>query len=298
MILETKFPFKYLIGIVKYELIIVLMVGIATHFSAIRLTEFLPKMPLAIPAFLGTSISVLLSFKMNQSYDRWWEARKIWGAIANDSRSLVIQLQSFLDAGQADMIKRISYRQIAWCYSLGRSLRGNLNPIENLDHLVTKTDQAQIIKHDNNNLAILQLTAADIKELRLNNAIDVHGHIHVQETIVRLTDSMGSAERISKTVFPSTYRLVLHFIIYLFVITLAISLKDTNNIFVIPLLLLISAGFLCIEKIAFHLQDPFRNIPSDIPVTDIAKTIEVNIRQLLKEEITANDGPANDYFVM
>lgn len=298
MILESKLPFKYLISIVKYEVIIVLMVGIITHFSAIRLTEFLPEMPLAIPAFLGTSISVLLSFKMNQSYDRWWEARKVWGAITNDSRSLVIQLQSFLSSDQTDIIKRISYRQIAWCHSLGRSLRGSLNSIENLDHLITKTDEAQISKHNNYNLAILQLNAADIKELRLTNAIDVYGHIHLQETIIRLTNSMGGAERISKTVFPSTYRLILHFIIYLFVITLAISLKGTNNILVIPLLLLISAGFFCIEKIAYHLQDPFRNLPSDIPVTDIAKTIEIDIRQLLSEEINNGDGKANGYFIM
>ncbi|WP_207515199.1 bestrophin family protein [Longitalea luteola] len=298
MILESKLPFKYLIGIVKYELAIVLMVGIITHFSAIRLTEFLPVMPLAIPAFLGTSISVLLSFKMNQSYDRWWEARKIWGAIVNDSRSLVIQLQSFLSFEHTDIIKRISYRQIAWCYSLGRSLRGSPRPIDHLDHLITTTDDAQISKHNNCNLAMLQLTAADIRELRLNNAIDMHGQIHLQETIIRLTDSMGGAERISKTVFPSTYRLILHFIIYLFVITLAISLKGTNNVFVIPLLLLISAGFFCIEKIAFHLQDPFRNLPSDIPVTDIARTIEVNIRQLLSEEIIPAESKPNDYFVM
>lgn len=297
MILESKLPVKYLLGIVKYELIIVLTVGIITHFGAIKLTDLLPSMPLTIPAFLGTSISVLLSFKMNQSYDRWWEARKVWGAITNDSRSLVIQLLSFLGLDQAHIIKTISYRQIAWCYSLGQSLRG-FNSIENLDHLMDKTDKAKISKHTNHPLAIMQLTSADIKELRLNNTIDIHAHIHLQETIVRLTDSMGSAERICGTVFPSTYRLILHFIIYLFVITLAISLKETNNVFVIPLLLLISAGFFCIEKIAYHLQDPFRNLPSDVPVTDIAKTIEINIRQLLSEDIDPGHGKTNNYFIM
>jgi putative membrane protein len=297
MILESKLPIKYLLGIVKYELIIVFMVGMATHFSAISLTDFLPDMPLTIPAFLGTSISVLLSFKMNQSYDRWWEARKVWGAITNDSRSLVIQLQSFLSNDHAHIIKKISYRQIAWCYSLGQSLRG-FESIENLDHLISKPDQMQISKHNNHSLAILQLTATDIKQLRLSNTIDIYAHIHLQETIVRLTDSMGSAERISRTVFPSTYRLILHFIIYLFVITLAISLKDINNFLVIPLLLFISTGFFCIEKIAYHLQDPFRNLPSDVPITAIAKTIETNIRQLLSEEITQDKAKVNNYFIM
>lgn len=106
---------------------------------------------------------------------------------------------------------------------------------------------------------------------------------------------MGGAERISKTVFPSTYRLVLHFIIYIFVITLAISLKGTNNIFVLPLLLLISASFFSIEKIAYHLQDPFRNLPSDVPVTE---TIEINIRQLLSEEIIQAPKQPKSYYVM
>lgn len=298
MILDSKIPVKYLLNNIKYELIIVLAVGIITHSGAIKLTEFLPNMPLTIPAFLGTSISVLLSFKMNQSYDRWWEARKIWGAVTNDSRSLVIQLQSLLDITQYQLIKKIAYLQIAWCYSLGYSLRGEINSNENHEHLMVKTDLIKISKNSNKTLAIMALIAENIKELRINNIINIHTHIHLQETIIRLTDSMGSAERISKTVFPSTYRFLLHFIIYIFVITLAISLKGTNNIFVLPLLLLISASFFSIEKIAYHLQDPFKNRPSDVPVTDIAKTIEINIRELLNEEIPQDQKSIHRYFVM
>lgn len=297
MILEHKIPVKYLFGIVKYEFVLVLLVGISTHFTAIEFTKYLPDMPLAIPAFLGTSISVLLSFKMNQSYDRWWEARKVWGAIVNDSRSLIIQLQSFLTAEQAPLIKRISYRHIAWCYALGKSLRGS-NSLENLGHLISGTELAQISEQDHHSLAILQLTARDLRELRHSNKLDVRSHIHIQETIIRLTDAMGGAERISKTVFPSTYRFVLHFIIYLFVITLAISLRDIGNILVIPLLLLISVGFFFIEKIAYHLQDPFRNRPSDVPVTSIAGTVERDIRQLLGEETASDPINIKTYYVM
>lgn len=298
MILDRKLPIRYLLDIIKYELIVVFIVGIATHSSALKLTELLPTMPLTIPAFLGTSISVLLSFKMNQSYDRWWEARKIWGDITNNSRSFVIQLQAHLDSAQYHLLKKIAYLQIAWCYSLGNLLRGSLNPIEKMDHLIVKSDQVEILGNRNPALAIIQLISADIKELRINDKIDVHTHIHLQETIIRLTDSMGGAERISKTVFPSAYRLILHFIIYIFVITLAISMKGTNIFFVIPLLMLISAGFFSIEKIAYHLQDPFRNLPSDVPVTDIAKTIEINIRQMLGEEIIQGQKQRNNYYVM
>lgn len=283
MILEHRIPVKYLLGIIKYELIIALLAGISTRFIAVLFVDDVPVMPLAIPAFLGTSISVLLSFKMNQSYDRWWEARKIWGAIVNDSRNFVIQLQSFLSADNAPVIQKMAYRQIAWCYALGRHLREQ-TPLENTNHLITETDRSRIAPQLHQPLAIIQLNSLDLQRLCLLKAIDDLGHVHIQETILRLVDSMGGVERISRTIFPSTYRLVLHFIIYLFVVTLAISLKDISNVLVLPLLLLISAGFFFIEKIAFHLQDPFRNRPSDVPVTNIAENVEKNIRQLLGEQ--------------
>lgn len=297
MLLESSIPIKYSFGIIKYELIIVLFVGLATHFGAIEFMSALPVMPLAIPAFLGTSISVLLSFKMNQSYDRWWEARRIWGGILNDSRSLIIQLQSFMGARQAQAIKQIGYRQIAWGFILGRSLR-KLDTLQNIGHLLPIAELAEAAKQNNQPLFLLQTTSRELQELRLRKLLDVHAHIHLQETIIRLTDSMGSVERINSTIFPSTYRLVLHFIIYLFVVTLAISLKNIDNRLVAPLLLLISAGFFLIEKVAYHLQDPFRNRPSDVPITEIARTVERDIRQLLGETATTTKPDTRTYYIM
>lgn len=66
-------------------------------------------------------------------------------------------------------------------------------------------------------------------------------------------------------------------------ITLSVALQDVNAIFEIPLLILIAALFFLADKTAYNLQDPFRNRPSDIPVTAIARNIEINIRQLLGE---------------
>ena len=91
MLLDQGIKFNYVLKKIKVDIIIVAAVGLLTHFLTSKTIHLLPEMPLGIPAFLGTAISVLLSFKMNQSYDRWWEARKVWGAIVNDSRSLVVQ---------------------------------------------------------------------------------------------------------------------------------------------------------------------------------------------------------------
>ncbi|MCG2615121.1 hypothetical protein LZZ85_12550 [Terrimonas sp. NA20] len=297
MILEKRIPLKYLINIVKFDLAIVISIGLLSHYLAARFMEPFPAMPLAIPAFLGTSLSVLLSFKMNQSYDRWWEARKAWGTIINDSRTLVIQLQSFLNNTHTEEIQKIAYRQIAWCYITGASLRG-VESSSIAGSYLSKEENDQLASSHNHPLMLLRSTAKDIQQLRSVESLDVHGQIHLQETIVRLTDSLGVAERINRTIFPSTYRLVLHFIIYLFVVTLAISLKAIDYSLVVPLLLLIPASFLLIEKIAYHLQDPFRNRPSDVPVTDISENIERDIRSLLGEATGEKKNQPGTYYLM
>ncbi len=281
MLLNKRIPISYILNKVKYDLIIVLSVSLSALFVTNRYQELLPEMPLTIPAFIGTAISILLSFKLSQSYDRWWEARKVWGAIVNDSRSLVIQLQSLTSKGNDEKIKKIAFRQIAWCYSLGQSLR-ELNPTDNLDGFISDEDLKEIKKHNNKPLALLQLNVGDIKQLKETNQLDIFSQLQLDNTLVRLCDSQGKSERIKTTVFPVTYRLFLHAIIYLFVVTLAIALR-VDGLFEIPLLVAISSAFFLLEKTATHMQDPFENRPTDTAMTAIAKTIEINIKQLLKE---------------
>jgi putative membrane protein len=220
---------------------------------------------------------------MNQSYDRWWEARKIWGSIVNDSRNLVIQLQTFLSPKHHALIRTVAYRHIAWCYCLGRSLRG-LPPLDNLGEFLSKEDQEALKLHNNKPLAIVQLNARHLQQLKESGELDSYTYVELNNTLCSLIDYMGMAERINSTVFPVTYRYYLHFIIYIFVVTLSIAMDNVNPVFEIPMLVLISACFFLIEKSAFHLQDPFRNRPSDTPVTTIARNIEINIKQLLGEQ--------------
>jgi putative membrane protein len=294
MLLNKRIPASYILNKVKYDLISVLCVSLTILFITERYKEMLPSIPLTIPAFIGTAISILLSFKLSQSYDRWWEARKVWGCIVNDSRSFVIQLNSFVLNGNEKIIKQIAYRQIAWCYSLGQSLRG-LNPIENLETFISAEDLAELKQHNNKPLALLQLHGNDIKKLKENNQLDIFSQIQLDNTLVRLCDAQGKSERIKSTIFPVTYRIFLHGIIYLFVITLSISLVDIEGFFEIPLLLLISSAFFLLEKSATHMQDPFENRPTDTAMTAIARTIEINIKQLLKEKEIPQPHPAEKY---
>src|SRR6218665_3296490 len=124
MLLNKRIPVLYILNKIRFPLISVALISLVVFYLTTLFQKSLPEMPLSIPAFIGTAISVLLSFKLSQSYDRWWEARKIWGCIVNDSRSLVIQLLTIVKDKQHPAIQRIALRQMGWSYALGRSLRG------------------------------------------------------------------------------------------------------------------------------------------------------------------------------
>jgi Predicted membrane protein len=297
MLLETGIPFSYIIKKIKYEIIYIFLTGLAIVLITRQYSQLVPEIPYAIPTFLGTAISVILSFKLSQSYDRWWEARKIWGSIVNDSRNLVLQLQSFTLPGNEAAIKNIAHKQIAWCYCLGNSLRQS-DPVCELEKYLTSDELTIVSQHSNKPLALLSLIAQDVSILHTNNQLDTFSHIKVNDTIVALTNSMGMAERIKSTVFPSTYRLFLHLIIYVFLISLSISLRGLKSYFEIPILLVIGSFFFLLESTARNLQDPFSNKPTDTAVTTIARNIEINIKQLIGDTNVPQPLPAEKYYII
>ncbi len=297
MLLEKRIPLSYIIKNIKKEILYVILVGVVVHFLTTVFADKLPEMPLTVPAFLGTAISILLSFKMSQSYDRWWEARKIWGAIVNDSRSFVIQLQSFIGPDQQALIKKIAFRQIGWCYALGQTLRGK-DALSLSGSYFTEEELMEIKKHHNKPLAILQMNASDITSLKTENEIDVLSHIQLDNSLTRLCDSMGKAERIKGTVFPTTYRFYLTWSIYLFVIILSVALKNVDIYFEMPLLIVVSMVFFLLEKSATFLQDPFNENPTSTSVTSIARNIEINIKQLLQEKEIPQPLHSDSFYIL
>ncbi|MCD6010600.1 MAG: hypothetical protein K0Q79_462 [Flavipsychrobacter sp.] len=298
MLLNKRIPLSYTLKDVKYDLLIITCVALGTHYIAATFDHIVPEMPPYIPTLLGTSISILLSFKMNQSYDRWWEARKIWGSIVNDSRTFVIQLESLTHGHNKEQIKTIAYRQIAFCYALGDVLRG-LAPAESISKFVDDKDMQEVLAQRNIPLALLNLNARDIKVMHFENKqMDVYSHLQLDSTIVRLVDAMGRAERIKSTIFPASYRIFLHYAVYVFVITLSLALNTIDTLFEIPLLVTISSVFFLVDKSANNIQDPFGNSPSDTAMTAIARNIEINIRQLLGEKEVPNPTAPESFYLM
>ncbi|MBO0321459.1 hypothetical protein J0X14_04050 [Muricauda sp. CAU 1633] len=297
MITKQIFPLKYIFNEIKISLLIVTLIGVVVDILPVFWSDYLPDIPISIATTLGIAISILISFKVNQSYDRWWEARKIWGAIVNDSRTLVLQLKMYTEANDP-LIKTMAYRQIAWCYSLGQSLRGK-NPYANLEELISNRELNHLQTHKNVPLGLLDFQTESIKKLFDEGKLDGFSRLQLEETLERLTASMGKCERIKNTVFPTTYRKGLHLAIYLFVIFLAMS-EPLRLVVVLEVLILVivSMVFFFLEKAAFRLQDPFENLPTDTPVTSIARTIDINIRQLLGETELPKPIEPEDFYIL
>lgn len=285
MLLRKGVPVGFIFGKIKVELLIITIYTIIVllldkHFSLAYIA-----IPLSITTTLGTAISLILAFRINQAYDRWWEGRKIWGAIVNDSRSLLRQYLTFLPNSQEHpdshgFAKNIAYRQILWCYALGESLRGKLD-LSDKHQYVTADEFAKIKLHQNVPNGLLLMHGADLKYALKHKWLNNFQQVEIDKTLSRLTDSMGMAERIKNTVFPTTYSLFVEFLLYLFVIFLPIGLMEQFEYFTLPMSIIISCVFFLIEKSAIHMQNPFEDRPTDTPVTSIARTIEINLRQML-----------------
>ena len=177
----------------------------------------------------------------------------------------------------------MALRQIAWCYALGNKLR-TLDPLEGIDHLIDKEEMDSIRDLSNIPLKLIDLHASDIGALRSKGSIDEFQQIQLDNTLVRLCASMGKSERIKSTVFPKTYRIFLRFFIYVFIFTLVIAISGVNPVFEVFILLFISLPFFLLKRTAYLMQDPFENRPTDTSVTAIARTIEINLKELINDE--------------
>lgn len=278
MLLNKKISVWYFIREIKSQ---ILFIGIFA--VVIGLLDMLPwfrkiSLPLNIPALLGTAVSLLLAFRTSQSYERWWEARTVWGAIVNDSRTLVRLVSQFLPEGDQN-IRAIAERQIIWTYALGESLR----KLPFSDKVQKYLDENKISAVNIPN-ALLDAHSKQLREIAAAKGLTDFQQMQLNDMITRLCDSMGKCERLKNTVFPRSYSVLVHILIYVFAAILPFGLDDSQLTIEIMITFLVPIVFITIEKTSIIMQDPFENGPVDTPMTSLAQTIEINIRQMIGEQ--------------
>lgn len=283
---ESNYSFWFVLRLLRKDLLwlsgVIIVVSVTNNFLMQNQT-----ISISVPALMGTALSLILAFRTGQAYDRWWEARKIWGEIINDSRSLIRASMSFVKepaepAGKS-LIESLVKRQVAWCYALGSTLRKQDAFIHASDFL-SREERERVSEFKNIPNALLREHSMTLHDARHANIINDFGLQRLDEIVMRLTDCMGKCERIKNTVFPTPYTRIVHFIIYVFSISLIFGIDDPYGLIEIPVTIILTIVFLSLERIAIILQDPFENNPSDIPVTAIARNIEIDLKQMIGEE--------------
>ena len=296
MLLNKRISILDFIKTIKVDIVLIssyaVVVGIFDQYG------FLDKIsvPISVTAVFGTAVALLLGFRTNQAYERWWEARIIWGAIVNDSRTLVRQCVSFFKRsnGQYDtLVNEMANRQIIWCYALGESLRKLP-----FSHRVIKYKESNKTEAFNIPNALLSEHSETLLKAKEKGMVNDFQQVQIDSTIARLCDSMGKCERIKNTVFPKAHSLLIHLIIYVFATMLPFGLSDEYLAVEIGLTIGIPIIFIAIEKTSILMQDPFENQPLDTPMTDLAETIEINIRQMIGETDVPEKKKPPDYYVL
>ncbi|RYD92359.1 MAG: hypothetical protein EOP50_12830, partial [Sphingobacteriales bacterium] len=155
-------------------------------------------MPNNIPALLGTTLAFFIGFNNNQAYSRWWEARTIWGALVNDSRSWTRSVLAFTqepndskpgEVHPSDLSNRLIRRNLSFLLALKTSLRGT-NEL-NYQHYLEPPDLTILTRYTNIPAALLDLQMQDVRTLRQTSPVDGFAFLALNELLVRFSDSMG-----------------------------------------------------------------------------------------------------------
>lgn len=223
---------------------------------------------------LGFVISLLLAYRINSAYDRWWEGRKLWGALVNNSRNLAIKLSVILK----------DEKDLAYFRKLIPSYASMLNK-----HL--KDEETSMLLYDDVDLAInhhkhrpnqiAKMLFHKINVLYETKKISGDQLIILNSEIQSFTDICGACERIKNTPIPYSYSTFIKKFIFLFILTLPYAYVFTLGYYVIPVVSFIFYVLASIELISEEIEEPFGTDANDLPIKKIAENIKKHIEELI-----------------
>jgi putative membrane protein len=249
----------------------------------------LPDIPLSI---FGGVIGVLAGFRNASAYARWWEARTVWGAIVNNSRSFARQVLAMIDAPEAyatterevDNLKReLVLLQVSSVHALRNHLRGT-PPWKELAGLLSQAEIERLQLSRNVPLTIQQHIASLIARCYRRGWIDSIRWAALDKTLSALTDCQGASERIKNTPMPTLYDLFIRRFINLYCLLLPLGMVASLGLLTPVGSTLVGFIFLALDQIGRDLEAPFENLPHDIALTAISRTIEIDLKQMIGEE--------------
>ena len=250
----------------------------------------------AIFTLFGVALAIFLGFRNSASYERWWEARKLWGALLNDTRSIARQSYTLIDdknyqENRTDFINKM----IALVHTLRHQLRFT-DSSDDLKRLLKSEDLLEISKTKYQPIMLLQKMAQQIKEAKKEQRITAIEQLAFEDNFNKISDIIGGCERIASTPIPYTYSVLLHRTVYLYCFLLPFGFVQTLGWMTPFAIVFIAYTFVALEAIADELEDPFGLQPNDLALDAMSKMIENTLLEI-DNRPDFHDEKFDNYFI-
>lgn len=223
---------------------------------------------------VGFVLSLLLAYRTNTAYDRWWEGRKLWGSLVNSSRNLAIKLSALLK----EESNKHYFRKLIPAYA--SILQKHLANEETAQGLFEGLD-LQIDHHKHRPNQVAKIIFQKIHDLHLSGKISGEQLIILNAELVSFTDVCGACERIKNTPIPYSYSAFIKKFIFFYIMTLPFSFVFSLGYYVIPVVVFIFYVLASLELIAEEIEDPFGGDANDLPTAKIASNIKKHVEEIL-----------------
>lgn len=259
------------------------MIGIAIYTALIAYLELDVlhaqfKNTTVVHSLVGFVLSLLLVFRTNTAYDRWWEGRRIWGSFNNNSRNLALKLNAIL---KDDVLRKMRFKKLIVNYikAAKEHLRNGVN-LKHLEQTDKYNPQAWTEKKHIPN-QIMKCLYLEIEDLHSQGIINQGQLLYLNNELQSFTDNMGACERIKRTPIPYSYSMFLKKVIFLYILSMPIGFVMDFKFWAIPIVTLVFYVFASIEVIAEEIEDPFGKDANDLPTDKIYQTIKENLEEIL-----------------
>lgn len=228
---------------------------------------------------LGFAISMLLVFRTNTAYDRWWEGRKLWGSLVNNSRNLAIKLNVFLP--EDDHASRVFFRQAIplYAFALKRHLQKESTRLQLDEKPHPELPDFNTMQHAPNKVA--ESIIRKINQLYKHGSITAEQLIILNNEMQSFTDICGACERIKNTPIPYSYSTFIKKFIFIYVVTMPFGFAFNLGHFTIPVTTFIFYVLASLELIAEEIEDPFGVDSNDLPMLKMSENIKKNIQDII-----------------
>ncbi len=292
MIVFKKVPISFLLRLNKWYILYIGAVSAITWWLSEILDIENPTILLPSMAVFGTVLSIVLAFRTNEAYNRWWEARTLWGSLVNTSRSFAREIIAYLnDLNINPDIKEIKneqrnfiYRHLAYINALRIHLRQQTTFKEELKPFLEDTELSKVGSYRNVPTQLNLNQTTRLKEIYNPDKLNGFEYVQLNNTLNNLYDIQGACERIKTTVFPRLYAYYTTSFTWLFSTMLIFTLVDEFEWRSLIVRALVGYVFLVVNQLGANLKNPFENKMSDTPMTALCRTIEIDLRQMLGEK--------------